>query len=230
MGCRCGAHLASDDQAAGSQYVPVQCNLCTPQMYACAGVLQFPALVRRHQALFSFGGAVLFGQPTRAPGAERPENEPTTAGQPRKIAEAVTIRAGLWSRADTADKRVLSWLGHRCLRIRTVCLERIPLGKRRFQASGRFAPPGGKPASRLAAPALSRWGRFFDNRGWEFPALTYPKIDSLSARIRRVVALKAADGFDRSLPTRVAHPVGPRRNAGAHRYPHQFGSTMSLHC
>jgi hypothetical protein len=43
-------------------------------------------------------------------------------------------------------------------------LERIRRSKRRFHASGRFAPPGGKPASRLAAPALPhllRWGRFF---------------------------------------------------------------------
>jgi hypothetical protein len=43
-----------------------------------------------------------------------------------------------------------------------VCLERIWPDRRRFQASGRFAPPGRKPASRLAAPALflKRWGRF----------------------------------------------------------------------
>jgi hypothetical protein len=54
------------------------------------------------------------------------------------------------------------------------------------------------------------------------PALTYPKIDSLSARIRRGVGLEAVDGleaangFDRSLPTRVARPVGARSHAGAH--------------
>jgi hypothetical protein len=34
-------------------------------------------------------------------------------------------------------------------------MEQVRPGKRRFQASGRFAPPGRKPASRLAAPALS---------------------------------------------------------------------------
>jgi hypothetical protein len=38
----------------------------------------------------------------------------------------------------------------------------------------------------------------------------------------------AADGFDRSLPTRASRPVGSRSNTGSHRYPHQFGRTLSL--
>ena len=53
LGCRYGAiwHPMTKPPARNT----TQCNLCTPQMYACAGVLQFSALVQRHQALFSLG-------------------------------------------------------------------------------------------------------------------------------------------------------------------------------
>ena len=156
LGCRCGAHLASDDQAAGSQYDPMQplyaSNVCLCWGIAISSSGAAPPSIIQLWGRCAFRPA---GKGTRRRTARKRTSWPAT-----QTAEAVTIRAGLWSRAHTADKRVLSWLGHRCLRIRTVCLERIPLGKRRFQASGRFAPPGGKPASRLAAPALSRRGRF----------------------------------------------------------------------
>jgi hypothetical protein len=40
-------------------------------MYACAGVLQFPALVQRHQSLFSLGALCVSGMSRTAQSAAR---------------------------------------------------------------------------------------------------------------------------------------------------------------
>jgi hypothetical protein len=60
-------------------------------------------------------------------------------------------------------------------------LERIRPGRSRFWASGRFAPSGRKPASRLAAPAQapqSRRGRFL-GCGFLFPIEVRPNVGTL---------------------------------------------------
>jgi hypothetical protein len=89
----------------------------------------------------------------------------------------------------------------------------------------------GAPRRRMALPSkngLSRaphWGRFSCRGG--LGGCHYRRFSSLLAQNRRVVSAEASDGFDRSLPTGVACPIGPRHYDRQDRCSHQLRGTLS---